>query len=331
MAVASGNPTPFPRTVRKMTLFPELRGLLVRYAVLLCSFTLLGFLGRYWWVLDLFSHFRIQYALLGVTLLACSVRLQMKRTAWACCCVMAMNFLLVLPYVHAWKTPSIPTGTTFSALMLNVHTSNTRYQDVFGYIVRTRPDVVILEEVNGEWCRQANILQSTYATVIQEPRADNFGIALYTSLKVTRGRIEYLGDKEIPSVHAQVWKNGLTVHVLGTHALPPVSKDHSIVRTNQLQGLSTFVRSLKEPCAVLGDLNCTPWSVEFTDLLGSAGLVDSSTSEGLTLSWPAPIWPAMIPIDHCLVSAGIRVIAKNAGPHLGSDHLPIVTLLEVQD
>jgi len=38
----------------------------------------------------------------------------------------------------------------------------------------------------------------------------------------------------------------------------------------------------------------------------------------------------MIPIDHCLVSRGIRVVKAQAGERIGSDHLPLIVELEIK-
>jgi endonuclease/exonuclease/phosphatase (EEP) superfamily protein YafD len=31
-----------------------------------------------------------------------------------------------------------------------------------------------------------------------------------------------------------------------------------------------------------------------------------------------------IPIDHCLFSPGIRILSKEVGPRVGSDHFPVI-------
>jgi hypothetical protein len=65
---------------------------------------------------------------------------------------------------------------------------------------------------------------------------------------------------------------------------------------------------------LLGDLNVTPWSPHFRQLLQQTGL-------------PAQVPPLRIPLDHCLVSPAFQVIERRVGPRLGSDHLPLIVTL----
>ena len=59
--------------------------------------TVAGFLGRFWWPFDIFSHFRVQY-FLGLTLIA--ILLGMLRWKWSALIFTAfalLNFALILP------------------------------------------------------------------------------------------------------------------------------------------------------------------------------------------------------------------------------------------
>ena len=76
---------------------------------------------------------------------------------------------------------------------------------------------------------------------------------------------------------------------------------------------------------VAGDLNCTPWSPNFVDLLKSSNLINSGLGHGLAISWtPIPITALGLPIDHVLVGDGIQVADRKVGPHVGSDHRPVI-------
>ncbi len=45
---------------------------------------------------------------------------------------------------------------------------------------------------------------------------------------------------------------------------------------------------------------------------------------GLKPTWPTSLPLLMIPLDHCLLSPGLRVTSFEVGPRVGSDHLPVL-------
>jgi endonuclease/exonuclease/phosphatase (EEP) superfamily protein YafD len=75
---------------------------------------------------------------------------------------------------------------------------------------------------------------------------------------------------------------------------------------------------------VLGDLNLSPWSPYFGDLLSSAGLRDSREGFGIQASWPTAVPLLRVPIDHVLYSPEVVINHRQIGPDVGSDHLPVV-------
>jgi len=74
----------------------------------------------------------------------------------------------------------------------------------------------------------------------------------------------------------------------------------------------------------VGDLNSSSWSPAFRDLLRDAGLRDTRLGRGVQSTWPAWLPMVQIPIDHALVSPGVRVHGRFVGDRVGSDHLPVV-------
>ena len=85
-----------------------------------------------------------------------------------------------------------------------------------------------------------------------------------------------------------------------------------------------MLRTLDAPVLLLGDLNATPWSHPFKRLLQETGLIDGSRGMGYQPTWPAGVLPLLIPIDHCLHSQELRVVHKEVGPMVGSDHYPVI-------
>ena len=91
------------------------------------------------------------------------------------------------------------------------------------------------------------------------------------------------------------------------------------------------VRDQNELALVVGDLNTTPWSPYFKDLLKLGALRNSMKGWGVQTTWPATSYPLRIPIDHALHSPGLVILNREIGPDVGSDHLPVILDVHVSD
>jgi endonuclease/exonuclease/phosphatase (EEP) superfamily protein YafD len=101
-------------------------------------------------------------------------------------------------------------------------------------------------------------------------------------------------------------------------------------RNDQLRALAHLAAGLEPPKVLIGDFNLSPWSPFFPPLLKQAGLVNARDGFGILPTWPTFFVPAMIPLDHCLVSPEARVTNIETGPDIGSDHLPLIIDLLVR-
>ena len=212
---------------------------------------------------------------------------------------------------------------------LNVHTENQRSDLVLEFLQDADADIILLMEVNEAWMNALQSLRTNYPQVIAKPREDNFGIALFSRLPLTNSEVIELGKAEVPSIATTISVGGQPVFLLGTHPLPPGSAEYARLRNEQLQEIAALIRRKSMAAIVVGDLNCTPWSPYFTDLLRDSGLKNTSQRRGLFGSWPAWLPLARIPLDHGLVSQTIWIIDKWMGPPVGSDHLPLVLELQI--
>ena len=79
----------------------------------------------------------------------------------------------------------------------------------------------------------------------------------------------------------------------------------------------------------MGDLNVSPWSAEFRQLLKDSQLRDSTKGFGLQPTWPTHVRLMQIPIDHLLYSSDIKIIDRRVGPNIGSDHYPLIVDLQI--
>lgn len=285
--------------------------------------TLLGFLGRFSWVCDLFCHFRVQ--LFAVLLTVASLHLIRRdfRSSVIFALFAMANLSAIVP-LYLGDAPTAPAGSvSYRAMLANVNTRFGSPQMVVGAIEHFRPDILVLEEVDDRWVALLSEGLKAYAHSTAMPRDDNFGIAVYSKYPM-RGEVRYFGESEVPSVVAEIDTPQGTFTLIGTHALPPASAENTRLRDEHLSHIPETVRAAKSPVLLLGDLNATPWCSSFRQLVRESGLRDSSRGRGVQPTWPSFMPLLWIPIDHCLFGPGIQVTNKRVGPKIGSDHYPVV-------
>jgi endonuclease/exonuclease/phosphatase (EEP) superfamily protein YafD len=130
---------------------------------------------------------------------------------------------------------------------------------------------------------------------------------------------------------AEVAVGGATLVVAGVHPSSPSPTEPGDTRrrNRELDHIAEIAGDAERPVIVAGDFNTTPWSPYFQDLLAGAGLRNAAEGHGYIGTWPAPFWPALIPIDHVLLKGPLAATAVRRGPAIGSDHYPIIADLRL--
>jgi endonuclease/exonuclease/phosphatase (EEP) superfamily protein YafD len=313
------------------SLFPRPQGLLTAAGVVTCAATLFGFLGRFSWFLDLFSHFRVQYliglAILGALLLV----MRRRKTAIMFLGFACVNLLLILPLYFGGRN-TLPQGghNTLRAMLLNVNTRLGDSERVKRVIRDADPDILVLEEISSQWMADLAWLTNSHPYCLTQPREDNFGIGLFSKFPLAESVVAYIGSAEVPSILATINTGQTNLRVIATHPLPPVGRGYSRWRNEQLDQLPEHVQS-SLPLILLGDLNISPWSYHFRRLLKRTELRDSSQGYGVQPTWPNYNPLLRIPIDHCLHSMHIVIIDRSIGPDVSSDHYPVIIDFAITD
>lgn len=304
-------------------------GLLAAGTIVASVATVVGFLGRPWWIFELASHFRAQYFLFLVGSAFLFLLGRKRRTAIIVSVFALVNLLLIVPFYFgsSWTHAG---RRTFRAVLVNVHTSNQEHERLQNFIRFVEPDFMVLLEVDRQWLDQLQPLQAEYPFSRGHPRDDNFGIALLSRIPLLKTEILHIGKLGVPAVVAQLTIDGQSLTVIGAHAVPPARRIYAADRNQQLEELAGVVGKQEGHVMVLGDLNVTPWSPFFGDLIQKSGLRDSRKGFGLQPTWPTGFPHFWVPIDHCLVSSGVIVHHWKTGPNVGSDHYPVIVEFSVE-
>ncbi len=309
-----------------------LLGLIVAAGVLGALASACGFLGRLWWRFDHLAHFRAQYlVLLLVVAGACALGRRLRlATLFAAFALLDLAVIAPL-YVAPRAAPGVRASATLRGMLVNVCTSQGDPARVLAEIAAWNPDFVLLEEIDDQWLARLGPLAASHPHALTRPRPDNFGIGLFSRIPFARAEIVTLGEASPPSLLARFELDGRPLHVFGTHPVRPGERRYTLWRDQQLERIARFLGSEVRPVLVLGDLNVTPWSCRFSELLEAAGLRDSARGRGVQATWPVDLPWLCIPIDHCLCSEGITVEDRWLGKDVGSDHFPLIVDFHLSD
>lgn len=283
-----------------------------------------AFFARWGWAMELASHFRAHYALALIVLSA--VWSYQRRWSWTIACGITAMINLIAVCRSCWLPgePAYTSGASVRLASINVTSSNKKLGLALKWIKEVNPDVLLIMEIREERVHEFDCLRSTYPHVIIKPRADDFGIALFSRLPIRAGSTVELGDSGVPSVEAELVADGIPFHIIGLHAIPPSTPNNNNLRNAQFQAAANKLRQLSIPAILCGDFNCTPWNPWFSELLNNTNLKDTERGYRLLGSWPAWLPVFRLPIDHCLVSKSINVLDRQLGPYVGGDHLPLL-------
>lgn len=322
---ASGHPESAPERHGFFAARISFLGFVTAGGTLVTAATVIGFFGALNWAADLFSHFRVQYA---VSLAAAAMILffaRRWRTAAFFGATAAVNVSIVAPMFVPNPGTDVPPGIEpVRAMLANVNAHFGAPEKALEVIRAVDPDILLLEEVSDRWVASLVPALSNYPHASIEPRNDNFGIALFSRLPFALCTVTNIGSAEVPTILAELHVADDTFALLGTHPLPPAGKTYSAFRNEQLDLLSEVVTGLHGPVIVMGDLNATPWSPHFRKLLRNSRLLDSGRGHGIQPTWPTHNFLLRLPLDHFLHNDGIVVTRREVGPDAGSDHYPLI-------
>lgn len=292
------------------------------------AFSVLGLCGGLNWILDLFSHFRVQYFVLllvsGFLLLILGVR----RPGGLFLVVAGLNGILIASQFIPIRGKSSKGAGVLRGMLINVNTEAGDPRLVSGAIREASPDFLVLEEINDRWLEDLAWLKGDFPHALTQSRRDNFGIGLWSKHPIVEGRIEFIGVN-VPTIRATLQVEGMGLHIVATHPTPPTSKAYARWRDVQLEKLPKVLGSSR-PLILMADLNTTPWSSHFRKLLRESQLMDGSRGRGFHPTWPSDNPLLRIPIDHFLHSAEIEVVGWHVGGEVGSDHFPLVVEFQVK-
>jgi endonuclease/exonuclease/phosphatase (EEP) superfamily protein YafD len=244
---------------------------------------------------------------------------------------LAVTNLAVVQPVWNGADPPEAGAPELTALFLNLDATNDEYDAVRDLLRERQPDVFAAAELTAAWAAELDDVLEPYSFRLLEPRESPWGLGLYSRRPLSDAEAVFPVGRERPILVATVEGRSRPIRLAVLHPEAPGAPGDAERHERFLSVAGEAVQ--EEPSGiVLGDLNTTPWSARFRELLDDAGLDDSREGYGLQTSWPSFLPTILrIPIDHVLVTPDLAAADRRIGPEVGSDHLPVWVELAVRE
>jgi endonuclease/exonuclease/phosphatase (EEP) superfamily protein YafD len=205
----------------------------------------------------------------------------------------------------------------------NVWQSNRDPADTAQAIIDAKPDVVMLQEVNGSFRPMLAALDQHFAFATKCPPGCDLAIfsrwPIVDSdyfLKDPRGR--KFGPAMLWARVAKPGESPFTVVTL--HYPRPTSRDQAVRRHDVARALARIDR---DALIVGGDMNLTPWAAAMREQ--DRAFVPLTRMTRALPSWPRAF--PVLPIDQLYAGPDWGLVSARRFPATGSDHVPLLVTL----
>lgn len=267
-------------------------------------------------LLSAFAHFT---GLLATITLIVSVYYSRWLLASSAALSVVLCSVLVLPHFSNLHTAD---NHLFSVGHFNLYHGNTQPQQAFTNLEQTKPDVLVVQELNDRWMPIVDtLIKINYPFYIEEPWHNCcYGIGLYSKFPILES--EVFDIENTPAIRARIDVNGNEIEVLTFHTRPPFYPNETAQRNSQLKHMAQLTNTIKLPVVVLGDWNVVPWNKQFQQFINTSQL--TVVQDGFRPTFPMDIGIPLIPIDYITYANGLTPTAYQTICVTGADHKGIV-------
>jgi endonuclease/exonuclease/phosphatase (EEP) superfamily protein YafD len=254
--------------------------------------------------------------------------------------VLLVPVLLVCLAYQVWRirpyTPLVRSEIVFAPdrrperdvtlLSANVLMENREHAKVRALIETVDPDVIFLMETDQRWLDALSPALTGYSTIVREPKDNHYGFLFATRLPASDARSLRLTLDDTPALYSELHAPGgeERFRFIGLHPRPPVPGEDTDERDAQVLYAARFAHESGVPIVTMGDFNDVAWSDTSQRFKLAGGYLDPRIGRGLFSSFNANHRLVRFPIDQIFVSADVVLADFRLGPHIGSDHFPII-------
>ncbi|BDM79505.1 endonuclease/exonuclease/phosphatase family protein [Acaryochloris marina] len=239
--------------------------------------------------------------------------------------------LIVAPVINWVGLPQLgSTPDGMRVMAYNIWIDNPNTDAIAQSIQGEDPDILFLSEVSKPMMAE---LQSrlSYPHDYRTEGSNNALFSRYPILEATTNDFGVTTKGRTFSLVAKLQVEGNPVTIIGIHPPVPIIPGFFHIRNRQLDTFAKASQSIEGKLIVLGDFNATPWSPYFQRFERISQLQNSGHRQWIWATWyfnqTLTTRYIKIPLDH-IETRGFTVLKTWTGQTGGSDHKPIVTVLE---
>ena len=292
----------------------------------------------FWW-LDNLMNFQLQWTILAIVSVLLSLFF-LRRLSVPLALIFLSIFLYNFTAFYSAGVLSNQSGAQFKIAQLNINYRNPNVDSIIIDLIDSDYDAVLIQEIADEEVDKFAPLLVAFPYSIGSNSVDSFSSsqALFSRWPMVNRRVHDLGyvEGKVIEVTLAPADGNIPVRILALHPGAPRSPELWGLRNTTLEFIAAEVSSSSLPHQiVIGDVNVSPWSPFFRNLIRDSGLQDGVSGHGYIPSWSAFTANNLMRIlssayiDHCLVSHSITVRDKDLRYIDGSDHLLIENSLEL--
>jgi endonuclease/exonuclease/phosphatase (EEP) superfamily protein YafD len=289
-----------------------------------------------WWI-RIFDFPRLQILAIAAATLVVFVALVEDWSAWHAAFALllaaslAYQAYMMFPYTllarqKVARASARDVQRTIAVVFANVLMTNRDSDELLAIIREEDPDLVLAVETDDWWQRELDVLADTHPHAVRQPQNNTYGMLLYSRLELVKPKVEFLIQRDVPSIHALVkLRNGTLVELHCVHPRPPAPQEAGDAKPRDAE-LILVARSMKAkdaPAIVLGDLNDVAWSRTSYQFQEISGLLDPRIGRGFYHTFHARYPVLRYPLDHCFHTRHFRLVSFKRLRKFGSDHFPV--------
>lgn len=313
----------------------------IKIAVVLVVLMTLGGMMRRdeWWFRGCdFPRLQIMSLILVLLLGFATLPSEVSQLPWVVALLVCWGYQawMVLPYTPLWpievqKSTRQEPDARLALLVSNVLGTNTQYHRLLALVHEHQPDVLLTLESDLNWQKALDTLEVDYPYTVKVPLDNLYGMHLYSRLPLIDPEVRYLFSEEIPSIHTGLQlRNGHVVRLYCLHPKPPSPTEahDSTLRDAELLLVGRHIEQSHHSAIVWGDLNDVAWSHTNQLFQKISGLLDPRIGRKMLNTFHAQHWYFRWALDHIFHSDDFGLVRIERMPDIGSDHFPVLTVLD---